>query len=573
MGGQYDLLEKEELLKEIKRLCLENKKLTRQLALINNTMEKFRNVTNAKANLSAVIAAEKTKLDKHIQVIIDNTPIPIILFNSEAVFILSTQSFLELAGIENAGFLRDKSFRQIFSRFRNDGWIIHMEELFNKALKTNTIQLSDEKIDIEKSGKARDYAITIVPFSYGQTNNNGILVIMNDLTDIIRARDQEKAANKAKSDFLATMSHEIRTPMNAIIGMTDMLKKTQLDEQQKFISGNINKSSKALLALVNDILDFSKIEAGEFKLSEGYFDLMQMIEHIKSVFTVLYTQKCLEFRINVDSEVPKVIFSDENRMKQIITNLLSNSLKYTKEGYVALDVSCPGGERLRFDIEDTGIGIKEEDMEGLFVPFKQFDKVTNKNIVGTGLGLSISRRVCEIMNGSMEAKSTYGKGSVFSAIFPLIKGTISDIKSSEREFIQFSSPHSSALIVDDIEINLLVAEAMLEEYGIAVTSAMSGFEAIELAKQKEYDIVFMDHMMPEIDGVETTLELRKLGGHWAEVPIIALTANATVEAQEMFLCSGINGFLAKPIDSELMNMCLYKWLPKDRIVEHFSQKK
>jgi len=525
----------------------------------------FTDVTQNR-QLTDLLKAEKTIQDRHIQVIIDNAPVPIVLFSSDAVFILSTQSFMELVGIKNSEFLKDKSFRQVFSLFSSDDWIIRMEGLFRTALETNTIQSTDEKIKTDQSGKLRDYAIKIVPFSYGKTDTDGILVIMNDQTEIIYARDQANASSKAKSDFLATMSHEIRTPMNAIIGMTDMLRKTELNEQQIFISESINKSSKALLALVNDILDFSKIEAGKFELSHGYFDVMEMLEHIKSIFNVLFIQKGLEFRFHVNSNIPKIIFSDENRIKQVITNLLSNSLKYTHEGYTALNVYCTDAGSLRFEVEDTGIGIKKEDIENLFTPFKQVDKVTNKNIVGTGLGLSIAHHICQVMNGSLEVNSTYGKGSVFSATFPVIKGDDSNLKSREAEFIQFTSPGTSALIVDDIEINLMVAEAILQEYDIEVTTAKSGHEAIELAKQKEYNIVFMDHMMPGLDGIETTMELRKLGNHWANVPIVALTANATTEAQELFLASRMNDFMAKPIDAQLMNACLYKWLPKDKVV-------
>ena len=566
MDEQYDSSITEELIKENNRLKLENKKLYRQLALANNTMEKFRNTTNAKANLSAVITAEKTKQEKHIQVIIDNTPDLILLFDSSAKFILSTQSFLNLAGIKNSGFLKGKSFRQIFSSFSDDAWLGYVEKMVDTALKTKEIVIFDDKIDIGNSGNLRNYAINIVPFSYGKTENDGVLMVFRDLTDIINARDQAKSANLAKSDFLAIMSHEIRTPMNAIIGMADMLEKTELNEQQKFLLSNLKNSSKALLSLVNDILDFSKIEAGKVELVESYFDVLRMVEHIKSVFGVLFSQKGLDLRIHVDSDVPNIIFADENRLKQIITNLLSNSLKYTHEGYAALHVRCPSSELICFDIEDTGIGIKEENLERLFTPFEQFDKVVNKNIVGTGLGLPITRSLCEIMKGSLSVRSTYRKGSVFSATFPVIKGELSDIKGNEIDFVQFTAPDASVLVVDDIDINLVIAKAMFEEYSMKVTSATGGYEAIELAKQAEFDIVFMDHMMPKIDGIETTLELRKLGGYWENVPVIALTANAIIEAQEMFLKNSLNDFVAKPIDAKLLNICLCKWLPKDKVI-------
>ena len=565
MAEQFDLLEKEDLLKEISRLQIENKKTNRLLTIANSNMEKLRNTTIAKDNLSAALAAEKSKQEKHLQIIIDSTPDIIILLDRSGKFILSTQSFLDQASIPNIGFLHNKTFRQAFSGFSDDAWINHMEELFTKTLDTDKIQASDESLDIDGSGNKRDYAVSVVPFTYGGELNDGILVIFREMTDIISARDHAKAASAAKSDFLATMSHEIRTPMNAIIGMADMLEKTELDEHQKFLSKNIKNSSRVLLNLVNDILDFSKIEAGKFELVEGFFDVITMIDSLKSVFSILFTQKGLGFDVTVDPNVPGVIYGDENRLKQIITNLLSNALKYTKEGYGALKVNCPREGIIRFEIEDTGIGIKEDDLSKLFTPFEQLDKVKNKNVVGTGLGLAITHKLCEIMNGTLGVKSTLGEGSVFSITLPAIRGDISELQAGEVQFVNFTAPDANVLVVDDIDVNLFVAEAMLEEYGMKITLATSGFEALELAGENKFDVILMDHMMPEIDGVETTLKLRKLGGYLDKVPIIALTANATVEAQEMFISNSMNGFVAKPIDPVLLNICLHKWLPENKI--------
>jgi signal transduction histidine kinase/CheY-like chemotaxis protein len=566
MAEQLDLLDKEELLKELGRLQLENKKISRQLTVANNTMAKLRNTTIAKDNLSAVIAAEKSKQEKHLQIIIDSTPGIFILLDSSGNFILTTQSFLTLTGTPNIGFLHNKSFKQVFSPFSDETWLNRMEAIFVKAILTNTIQVTDEKLDIGGSGNARDYAVSVVPFTYGRALSDGMLVIFNDLTDIIHARDQARAASVAKSGFLATMSHEIRTPMNAIIGMADMLEKTELNDHQKFLSANIRNSSKALLSLVNDILDFSKIEAGKFELVEDFFDVMAMVESIKSVFGVLFTQKNLGFKVNIDPGIPGIIFADENRLKQIITNLLSNSLKYTREGFATLNVYSPEEGFIRFDVEDTGIGIKEDDLDKLFTPFEQFDKVANKNVVGTGLGLPITRRICEFMNGRLDIKSTYGKGSVFSITLPVVAGDASMLKNKQQEFMNFTAPDASVLVVDDIELNLFVAGAMLEEYGMKIALAASGDEAVDLALNSEFDVIFMDHMMPGIDGVITTLELRKRGGYLGSVPIIALTANATVEAQQLFNENGMNDFVAKPIDPLLLNACLYKWLPQDKII-------
>jgi len=571
MSEQCDSLGNEELLKAIDRLTMENKKVSRQLALANTLMEKLRNTVIAKDNLRAVLSAEKSKQERHLQVIIDATPDVIILLDRATHFILSTQFFLDLVGVPNIGFLHHKSFREVFSPFSDPDWLGHMEGILQKALATNEIQITNEKIDVGGSGHVRDYTVSVVPFSYGREGNDGILVLFTDLTNVISARDQARAASAAKSDFLATMSHEIRTPMNAIIGMVDMLEKTTLDERQTFLSKNLKNSSKALLNLVNGILDFSKIEAGKFELAEDYFDLLLMIDHLQAVFTILFTQKGLEFHVNIAANIPNIVFADENRWKQVITNILSNALKYTQKGYVIVNIYCPDEASIRFDVEDTGNGIKDEDLERVFTPFEQLDKVTNKHVVGTGLGLPITRKICSLMRGAVDVKSVYGKGSVFSVTLPIVRGEASDLKSKD-EFLRFTAPAARVLIVDDIEINLFVAEAILGEYGISPTLALSGHKAIEQAEQTEFDLIFMDHMMPGIDGIETTLKLRKLGGYLEHVPIIALTANATVEAQEIFAKNGLNGFIAKPIDLVLFNICLHKWLPKEMIILPDAQK-
>jgi CheY-like chemotaxis protein/anti-sigma regulatory factor (Ser/Thr protein kinase) len=268
-----------------------------------------------------------------------------------------------------------------------------------------------------------------------------------------------------------------------------------------------------------------------------------------------------------------VVYGDEKRISQIVTNLLNNALKYTEKGGVSFkvwaDTTRTDGDTafIYFTVEDTGIGIREDALPRLFTAFEQLDPVRNKKIAGTGLGLVITKRLCGMMGGTITVESEYNKGSVFTALLSLKIGGPADLPEAESPLIGFTAPEARVLLVDDIEINLEVAAFLLNAYDISPDMAKSGLEAIDLAGKKDYDLIFMDHMMPEMDGIEATQCIRAMGGSWAELPVIALTANAVSGAREMFLSNGFTGFLSKPMDADALGACLLKWLPEKLVVK------
>jgi CheY-like chemotaxis protein len=400
------------------------------------------------------------------------------------------------------------------------------------------------------------------------------MALFYDTTEILAAKREAEFANKAKSDFLATVSHEIRTPMNAIIGMATMLNSASLNEEQRRYLKNIENSSNVLLSLINDILDFSKIEAGKLELVPGYFSLSGLLEDLNSMFEFLYREKQLWFTPIFDPKLPAVVYGDEKRVSQIFINLLNNALKYTPSGGVRFRVSLAGetGEgdqhaaTIRFDVEDTGIGIQEDAIPRLFTAFEQLDLVKNKKVVGTGLGLVITKRLCALMGGSIDVKSEYGKGSTFTVTLSFTTGSAEDLTEEKIAVLEFTAPGAAVLLVDDIEINLEVAAFMLDSFGIKPDTARSGEEAVTMAAEKRYDLILMDHMMPGMDGLEAAALIQQ-GGSSADTPIVALSANAVSEARAMFLSNGFSGFLAKPMDNAALAECLLRRLPEDRILK------
>jgi CheY-like chemotaxis protein len=364
------------------------------------------------------------------------------------------------------------------------------------------------------------------------------------------------------------MSHEIRTPMNAIIGMSDLMRTDNLDEVQLSYFSDIKKMAKSLLQIINDILDFSKIEAGKLEIIPVHYNILGLYDNIVSMSKYTTGTKELEFRHFFDPSIPEAVFGDEIRVRQIITNIVNNGIKYTRSGFVSLDmkrIRKDDGDFIQITVQDSGIGIKKEDFPKLFGTFQQLDAEKNRGITGTGLGLSITKNLIALMNGEIAFDSEYGKGSTFIVTLPLVEGDPDKIELKGISERVTAKESVSVLVVDDNSINLTVALGFLSTHSIFPDTAMNGFEAIEKVKAKSYDLVFMDHMMPGMDGVEATKRIREMGGGFKTLPIVALSANAVSGAYETFMEAGMNDFISKPIEAAQLNAMLLKHLPPEKV--------
>ena len=556
---------------ELRRLNMEVSSLKRELRASKGFFDKVAKTTNAKDAFSRVLSNANARQRAYTEILLKNCPNIILLLNGEGCFVLSTAILLTLTNTHDFDIIKNHHYKEFFSQYMDADSLKKLEDAVSQVSATRKSVTLDAWIDFSAEKGKRYYSIEL-----SSTNDNtdssansatDLLAVFVDLTDFLHEKQRAEAANSAKSDFLATMSHEIRTPMNAVLGMSEMLSRTNLSaEQQKYLT-DIKKSSQSLLAIINDILDFSKIEAGRIELVNINFNLHSLLDNIYSMFSHLMETKKLKFIYRVEDNLPDVIYGDENRLRQIIINLLSNALKYTNKGEVELYIRLDDDGKLKFDIKDTGVGIQKEDMSKLFMPFEQLDMRKNRNIVGTGLGLAISYNLCKIMGGNLWLESVYGKGSTFHVEVPFVAPQEGIAEEEVIAVKDFFAPDASVLVVDDIEINLSVAEAMLSLFKITPDLAQSGSDAIELSNSKKYDVIFMDHMMPEMDGIEAVRILREGDGPNKHTAIVALTANAVSGMKEMYLANEFDGFLTKPLDLNALNLCLREWLPEKLVLE------
>lgn len=443
-------------------------------------------------------------------------------------------------------------------------------EVVNDAISTNLQQISI----ITTGGIVLSIVLLLILLS---RVTNFVTFVMNEETQV----DELTKANQAKDSFLANMSHEIRTPINAVLGMDEMILRECKDQTINNYALNIKSAGQTLLSLINDILDLSKIQSGRVELVESRYELASIMNDTYTLLAQRAEKKELDLIIENDPTLPSELNGDETRVRQILTNLMTNAIKYTEHGTVTVSVNWEPQDVnhmiLVMSVKDTGIGIKEEDMDKLFDSFKRLDALKNKNIEGTGLGLAITKSLIELMGGNLHVESVYGKGSTFTVRIPqeiLNKDPMGDFAENARNNIyhmgeyheSFIAPDAEILVVDDVKVNLEVVIGLLKQTQVKVDTCLSGGACLEAIMHKKYDLILLDHMMPEMDGVETLWMLKKTQDNKSkDAPVIALTANAVVGAREQYLEWGFTDYLSKPVQGSALEKCLIEYLPPEKV--------
>ena len=407
-----------------------------------------------------------------------------------------------------------------------------------------------------------------------------VIGTIQEIIHIEKEKQQAILSSEAKAKFLANMSHEIRTPINAVLGMDAMILRENQDPKIKEYAVDIRNAGQTLLGLINDILDMSKIESGKMKIVPAEYDFSSMLHDIANMISMKANDKNLEFNVLVNQQLPSRMYGDEIRIRQVLINILNNAVKYTEQGSVTFKVDGKVEEDdaiLLFSVKDTGIGIKEEDLSKLFVEFERLDEDRNRNIEGTGLGMNITAQLLEMMGSHIQVNSVYGQGSEFffelrqKIMNPEPIGNLEErIRQQTQEYIynaSFTAPDAHLLVVDDNAVNLKVFCGLLKDTKVQIDQVESGMECLERVRKNHYDIIFLDHMMPEMDGIETLHAMKEMQDYPCKAtPVVALTANAVAGAKEMYLSEGFDEFLAKPIIPDKLENLIRRMLPRELLV-------
>ncbi len=569
-------IEEADAASQVSRLERENRRLKRDITRLENAVAQEKLASTTLLNQQKASTFIQRERERYLALLLANSPSIILFLSSTERVEFCTEYFVSKAGFADATQVLGRTCAELLAPFLDEGAARDLQGHIREVLKTNTPCIFDVTFYFGPQREAVDFSGQLVPMKDEAQNSNGVMLMFNDVTDLKRSREEALAASKAKSAFLSNMSHEIRTPMNAIIGMTTIGKGAKTLEKKDDAFEKIENASTHLLGVINDILDISKIESGKMELSDVRFDFGRMIDRVTSVVSLKMQENKQRFTVWIDPAIPKILFGDDQRLAQVVTNILSNAAKFTPEGgEIALraelqsktDDSCV----IQIDVQDSGIGISQQEQAKLFTIFQQAQVGTARKYGGTGLGLAISKRILEMMGGEIGVESEPGQGSRF--FFTARLGVPEQGETPEAGAADAPAGEGGAqdddftgkvlLLVDDIDINLEIIVALLEPTNITIDTATNGRQAVDAfaAAPGRYDVIFMDVQMPEVDGQEATRMIRALAApEAAEVPIIAMTANVFKEDIENCLKAGMNDHLGKPIVIQDMLAMLRRYL-------------
>ena len=558
---------------QIKALERENRRLKREVSRLNVAImhEKLAYTTTLNQQKAATFIQRER--ERYLALLLANSPSIVLFLNHVGRRIdFCTDYFINKIGYKSAADVLGRTLTEVLSPHMTGKNLDELLESVKYVDENNISSAYDVHMTFES--ESADFAGLLVPMKDENQGGNGVMIMLYDVTDLKRSREEALAASRAKSAFLSNMSHEIRTPMNAIIGMTAIGRKANTLQSKDEALTKIEIASDHLLGIINDILDLSKIESGKMELSLIDFNFSQMIDRILSVINIRIQDKKQKFLVDIDPNIPDFLYGDDQRLAQVITNLLSNASKFTDEhGDISFKVNlvekCECKCCILISVSDSGIGMDDEELSKLFTIFQQADAGTSRKFGGSGLGLAISKRLLELMNSEIRVKSKKGQGSEFAFTVNLTISDVSKITDGDMQTdIQISDfegafTGKTVLIVDDMEINLEIISALLGVTDMEIVVATNGKEAVNLFQKKPeiYDLILMDIQMPEIDGFTATKMIRELDIIEAStIPIVAMTANVFKEDIEKCLNAGMNGHLGKPIELDEVMRVLMEYM-------------